>query len=121
MNAQQKQVEKERILVDLNQPYKVTEDERKQVAFKENKLVSSWMIRLAVNMRWPQSMPATESRIWLLIYDQLFAEPGKLSLSKTEFDWLLDVVENCDYQASVTSWRWTLVKYLQELNRQHVA
>lgn len=108
----------ENIIIELAQPYKVTARDREDPQLKEDHLVSAFMITKAINMKWPQSMPALESRHWLLISDELFAEPRNLSLSKLEFEWLLGVVENCDYPAALTSWRWTLVKYLQELNRK---
>jgi hypothetical protein len=104
------------ILIDLDLPYKVDEINRRQ--FAHNKLISSYLIRHAVVTKWRESMPRTDSRIWALIQDELTAEPGKLDLPRTHFDWLFEVINNCDYPGAMSSWRWTLLNYLEELCRK---
>ena len=104
------------VVVDLTQSYKIRDADRQQ--FKEPKDVSAYLIRHAVNMKWAQTMPRTDSRIWAQIQDQLFEEPESLSLSPADFDWFFDLVSNCDYPAGVSSWRWVLVGYLEDLKRK---
>lgn len=104
------------VSIDLDQPYKTVEPDR--VQFPQNKLISGFLIRHAVNTKWRDSMPRTDSRIWALIQDELYAEPGKLSLPKETFDWLFEQVSNCDYPASLSSWRWTFLNYLEILKMQ---
>lgn len=104
-----------RVIVKLDLPYKLNEADKSQ--FPKPELVSAWLIRQAIINKWRDSMPRTDSRIWALIQDELFAEPKNLSLSKSDFDWLFEVINNCDYPGTVSTWRWTLLKYLEDLNR----
>lgn len=121
MSSELKEVVKksEHILINLDLPYKLNEADK--VQFKENKFVSVTLIRQAISMKYRDTMPRTDSRIWALIQDELFAEPKKLSLSKTDFKWFFDLINSCDYPGLLSSWRWTFLNHLEELNRDGVS
>ena len=105
----------ENILIDLDLKYRMNSADREQ--FKEEKFISYLLIRHAISVKYPQSMPRTDSKIWALTQDELFSEPKKLSLSRSEFDWLFELIDQCDYPGLMSSWRWTLLNHLDELKR----
>lgn len=105
-----------RVIVKLDLPYKLNEADKTQ--FPKPELVSAWLIRSAINMKFKDATPLTDSRICALVQDQLFSEPKNLSLSKSEFEWFFAIVSGCDYPGAISSWRMTLLKSLEELNRQ---
>ena len=96
----------------LDLPYKMHPGDRDQ--FKKTCQVTAFLLRHAVNKKWTQEMPRTDSRIWAQIQDDLLDDPDSLLLSKNDFEWIKEIVSNCDYPASMSSWRWTLLRSLEK-------
>lgn len=98
-----------------NLPYRVHSLERSNEMFKTDQKITCTLLRHAVNNKWAQNMPRTDSRIWGEIQDVLLEEPEFIELTKSQFEWLFDVINNYDFPAGLSSWRWTLVHHLEEV------
>lgn len=104
------------IELSLDVAYKVHEEQRKNLP--TNADISSLLITFAVNTKYGDKMPRTDSRTWAEIQDNLMDKPDSLHLSKPDFDWLYKVVTECDYGAGYSSWRRTFCDKLEEMKIQ---
>jgi hypothetical protein len=98
--------------LDLEIPYKLNEADRQQ--FKTGYEVSALLIRHAVQKKWPENMPRDPSRIWARIQDQILDSKNPLDLSDLEWEWLKELVKECDFPGLLSSWRWTLERHFDK-------
>lgn len=96
--------------LDLEISYKLNELDRQQ--FKTGREISAILIRQAVQKKWPDTMPRDSSRVWAAIQDQLFEDKNPLELTDAQWEWLKELVNECDFPGLLSSWRWTLVRHL---------
>ena len=109
----------------LDLTYRLKPAERQ--AFPENKHITENLVRALVQIRYPQGMNRTDTRIWGNIMDALdmatekdgIGASNEIEIEKSEFLWLLDVVnwslDNSKVPAMMASWVNTILTHLEEL------
>lgn len=113
-------------ILNLDLPYRTKPDEMK--IWPRMELISEHLIRALVQLRYPQGINRNDARMWgriMDLMDEATQENGScvIEVEKSEFNWLLDIVnwclDNSKIPAMMASWVNTLFTHLETVKSQN--
>jgi len=79
--------------------------------------ISETLFRQAVNAKYGQGMPRTESRLWAQIMEQFDKREPTLTLPGDQFRFLHELTDRYDFPASFSRWRWLLLDEMERAKK----
>ncbi len=107
--------------LNLSLNYHLKPDEQKN--FPKPRLISEYLFRTFVQLRYPQGMNRTDTRTWGRLMDLMGDIPdGQIEIENSELLWLCDVVNWCLDNSKVpplmASWVNTLLAEIERIKNE---
>jgi len=76
------------------------------------------LIGEAVSRRYPNGMPRQESRLYGNLLNILYKQPTDMDLDMHTVRLIADCLDKAELPAHMSSWKWTLLDYLESLLKE---
>ena len=76
--------------------------------------LSEFLINEAINKKYPQGMPRTESRLYSKVLDQFYAEKDEIEVDDPTFLLIKEALDGSQLPATFSSWKWSLLEHLEK-------